>query len=186
MLENTICVILTGGQSRRMGTDKALLPLDGEALCLRLAEEFAPLVPVYFAVDRAGRFPTGRFGELVDRFPGQGPLNGIVSAFRGSDAAFALLVATDMPCCTPAAAERLAGAIGGHDACLYGNEPLFGLYTRRCLPVAEACLAAGQNAMRGFLDQISTRRLSADDPALFTNLNTPEELQAFRHRHETE
>ncbi len=181
MLDNTICVILTGGKSRRMGTDKAVLPLDGEALCLRLAEEFAPLVPVYFAVDRAGRFPTGRFGELADRFPGQGPLNGIVSAFRGSGAAYALLIATDMPCCTRAAAECLTGAIGGHDACLYGDEPLFGLYARSCLPAAEACLAAGQNAMRGFLGRIDALRLAPDDPALFTNLNTPEELQAFIH-----
>ena len=179
MLNDTVCIILTGGKSRRMGTDKAMLALDGRAMCLRLAEEFAPLAPVYFAVDRAGRFPTGRFGELADRWPGQGPLNGIVSAFRGTEAAYALLMATDMPCCTAAAAERLAAAIGDHEACLFGREPLFGLYGRTCLSAAEGCLAEGNNAMRAMLERIDVIRLAAEDEALFTNLNTPEEFRAF-------
>lgn len=179
MRNDLICVILTGGQSRRMGRDKAVLSLDGEAMSLRLAARFSAFAPVYFSVDRAGRFPVGEYGELVDHFAGQGPLNGIVSAFRDTDAQYALLMATDMPNASVAAAERLCGSIGEHDACLYGNEPLFALYRRRCLAVAEECLAAGQNAMRAFLERVDALRLAPEDDALFANLNTPEEWTRF-------
>lgn len=182
MRNDLICVILTGGQSRRMGRDKALLPLDGEAMSLRLAERFSALAPVYFSVDRAGRFPLGDYGELVDVYAGQGPLNGIVSAFRETDAAYALLMATDMPKASPAAAVRLVESIGAHDACLYGNEPLFALYHRRCLAAAEACLAAGQNAMRGFIDRVDALRLVPEDETVFANLNTPEEWADYIRR----
>lgn len=179
MRDDLICVILTGGKSRRMGADKALLKLDGEAMSLRLAERFAGFGPIYFSVDRAGRFPTGGYGELVDHYAGQGPLNGIVSAFCDTDASCALLMATDMPNASPDAAERLAEQIGAHDACLFGNEPLFALYRRSCLAAAEECLAAGQNAMRAFLQRVDVLRLPPEDESLFANLNTPEQWEAY-------
>lgn len=179
MRNDTICVILTGGQSRRMGRDKALLTLDGETISLRLAARFAPFAPVYFSVDRAGRFPLGGCGELVDRYPGRGPLNGIVAAFRDTGADYALLVATDMPNASPSAAERLCECIGAHDACLFADEPLFALYHRRCLASAEACLAEGKNAMRALLVRVDAHVLAPPDDALFANLNTPQEWSRF-------
>lgn len=179
MRNDLICVILTGGKSRRMGTDKALLKLDGAAMSLRLAERFAALAPVYFSVDRAGRFPVAGYGELVDRYAGQGPLNGIVSAFRGTQADYALLMATDMPNASPDAAERLLEKIGLHDACLFGDEPLFALYRRSCLAAAEQCLAAGRNAMRALLERVDVLHLPPEDETIFANLNTPEEWSRY-------
>lgn len=179
MRNDRICVILTGGKSRRMGADKALLPLEGEALSLRLAGRMEAFGPVYFAVDRAGRFPVGRFGELVDRYPGCGPLNGLVSAFCQTDAAYALLVATDMPAAEPDAAQRLAENIGRHDACIYGDEPLFALYGRTCLAAAESCLCEGKYAMRAMLDRVDVLRLAPADEMLFSNVNTPAQWEQY-------
>lgn len=179
MRNDLICVILTGGKSRRMGADKALLELGGEAMSLRLADRFAAFGRVYFSVDRAGRFPTGGYGELVDHYAGQGPLNGIVSAFRDTEAACVLLMATDMPNASVEAAERLAEQLGTHDACLFGDEPLFALYRRSCLAAAEGCLASGQNAMRAFLKRVDALCLPPEDASLFANLNTPEQWNAY-------
>lgn len=179
MRNDCICVILTGGKSCRMGADKALLPLEGEALSLRLAERMEAFGPVYFAPDRAGRFPAGRFGELIDCYPGCGPLNGIVSAFRQTEAAYALLVATDMPNAEPAAACRLAERIGQHDACIYGNEPLFALYGRNCLAAAERCISEGQYAMRALLERVDVLRLAPESAALFANVNTPAQWEEY-------
>ena len=177
-----ITIILTGGQSRRMGRDKAALPLDGKPMALRLAECFAPLGDVAFAVNEAGRFDTGGFAELVDRYPNQGPLNGLVSALYDSGEETVLLLATDMPAVTTEAAAILAEAIGDHDACVYADEPLFGLYRRRCLPVAEECLKEGRNAMRGFLDRIDVLYVPLENKELALNLNTPEEYEAYQKR----
>jgi len=177
-----ITVILTGGKSRRMGRDKAALEMDGTTMSLRLADRFASMGEVAFSVDRPGRFPVGAYREFVDRYPGQGPLNGLVSAFYNSAEEFVLLLATDMPAVTPEAAETLLSSIGEHDVCLFGDEPLFALYRRSCLNLAEEQLAFGQNAVYGFLNRVDVLSLPKPEEALFANLNTPEDLRFYCER----
>ncbi len=177
-----LTVILTGGQSRRMGRDKALLELEGEAMSLRLAERFSALGPVAFAVDRAGRFPTGEYRELPDRYPAQGPLNGLVSAFSESDEELVLLLATDMPAADPSAVAPLLAALGDYDACIYDGEPLFGLYTRCCLAPTLDCLHEGRRSFGALFERIALRRLPRADEALFQNLNTPDDYERYRKK----
>lgn len=173
-------VILTGGQSRRMGRDKALVELEGEAMSLRLARRFEELGPVAFCVDRRGRFPVGPYRELCDKFPGQGPLNGLVAAFEDGEEDTVLLIATDMPNLSPAAARKLFSAIGDHDACIFRGEPLFGLYRRNCGRIARSCLEDGKRSFRDFLPLLDVLRLEPTEEGLFQNLNTPEELENFK------
>lgn len=172
-------VILTGGQSRRMGRDKALLELNGRPMSLALAERYAELGPVAFCVDREGRFPVGPYRELCDKFPGQGPLNGLVSAFLETEEGSILLTATDMPGGTAAAARKLLDALGAYDACIYRGEPLFGVYRRSCLDAARRCLEEGKRSFKDLFSQIDVLRLEAPEEGLFQNLNTPEEYKAY-------
>jgi molybdopterin-guanine dinucleotide biosynthesis protein A len=166
-----------------MGKDKAMLPMDGQTMALLLARRYEDMGPVAFSVNQAGRFPVGNYRELVDEYPGCGPLNGIVSAFRQTGEDVVFLTATDMPAGDTAAVEALVQGLEGYDACIYGNEPLFGVYHRRCLEEAVACLEAGEYALRGFLRKIQLHRLETTRQELFTNLNTPEEYQAFLQAH---
>jgi molybdopterin-guanine dinucleotide biosynthesis protein A len=135
-----ITVILTGGKSARMGRDKALLKLNGENLSLTLADRFSKsLGPAAFSVDAAGRFPCRGYPELVDRFPGRGPMNGLISGLEYAGGGHILLLATDMPCADPALALELESRLGGHDVCAIRRaggriEPLFAVYGPRCLP----------------------------------------------------
>lgn len=179
-----LTVILTGGASRRMGTDKAMLPVSGETMAMNIAKRYEPLGPVAFSVDRPGRFPVGGYRELVDRYPGFGPLNGLVSAFLDTEEDVIFLTATDMPAGTPEAVRHLLEHLGEHDACLYENEPLFGVYRRRCLETAIASLEAGEYALRRFLEKIDARQLPVRDSEVLANLNTREEYEAFMTRGE--
>lgn len=162
-----------------MGRDKAMLPVDGKAMALMLAEKYAKLGPVAFSVDRRGRFSTGEYRELEDRFPGCGPLNGLVSAFLETEEDVIFLTATDMPGGDPGAVEHLLAHLGGHDACLYENEPLFGVYRRSCLAPAVESLEAGEYALRRFLGKVDALQLPAERREILQNLNTPEEYRAF-------
>ena len=179
-----ITVILTGGGSRRMGRDKAALPMGDRIMALALADKYAPLGPVYFSVDRIDRFDAGGYGQLEDLYPGQGPINGIVSAFRNTDADMIFLTATDMPAGDMQAVRLLTERIGSHDACLYENEPLFALYRRSCLEPAVACMERGQRSLRGLLARVDALRLPAGNRDIFINLNTPSEYARFINRQE--
>ncbi|MCD7770281.1 MAG: molybdenum cofactor guanylyltransferase [Oscillospiraceae bacterium] len=179
-----LVVILTGGASRRMGRDKAALPLDGQTMALSLAEKYKDLGPVCFSVDRRDRFPAGPYGQLIDRYPGRGPLNGIVSAFSEREEDMLLLTATDMPAARPEAALYLRERIGDHEACLFRGQPLFALYRRSCLGSAVECLEAGQPSFRALLERIDALVLPPEDEEMFLNLNTPAEYDAFINRRE--
>ncbi len=165
-----------------MGKDKATLPLRGGVMALDIAARYRELGPVAFAVDRAGRFPVGEYRELVDRYPGCGPLNGILSAFLETEEEQIFLTATDMPAGEPAAVRYLLEKLGEHDACLFAGEPLFGVYRRRVLPAARACLEEGSYSLRSFLKRIHALELPSERPEMLANLNTQADYETFLRR----
>ena len=183
-----LTVILTGGSSRRMGRDKALLGYGGGTLLQTLAERFRCVGPVAVSVDRAGRFPLYGAHELIDPYPGQGPMNGIVAAFRETGEQEILLTAVDLPYGDPALALRLNELRGGADACLLrrgpkGIEPLFAVYGLGCLAPAEDCMQEGQRSIMALLDRVRVRYVAPaelpgfDLERIFTNVNTPQEYE---------
>lgn len=112
-------VILAGGKSSRMGTNKAMLPVQGKPNIERLRDELVQAVPAN------GRFENSRvlqvivvandpaayrfLGETVipDRYPGMGPLAGIQVGLQASPCDWNVVVACDMPFATAAAARFL-------------------------------------------------------------------------------
>ena len=188
-----LTVILTGGSSRRMGRDKALLPFGESTLLQTLIDRYAPLGPVAVSVDAAGRFPFHGALELPDVFPGQGPMNGIVSAFRAVDAEELFLTAVDLPNGDTALMQHLAELRGEADVCLVtrgpkGIEPLFAVYGKRCRQIAEACLAEGRRSLMVLFDRVTVRSVAPEElpgfdlERIFTNVNTPEDYAALQQR----
>lgn len=181
-----LTVILTGGASRRMGRDKAMLQFGNETLLQTLIDRYGALGPVGVSVDRAGRFPFHGATELPDPFPGQGPMNGVLSGFRQTDAAELLLTAVDLPFGDPALALRLSALRYGADVCVLrrgpkGAEPLFAVYGRSCLKAAEACIEEGRRSLMALFDRVVVRSISPEELPGFdlericTNINTPED-----------
>lgn len=186
-----LTVILTGGSSRRMGRDKALLPFEGATLLQTLIDRYGAYGPVCVSVDRKGRFPFHGALEITDAYPGLGPLNGIVSGFRVSEAEELLLTAVDLPYGDPRLARRLSELRGESDACVIRSgpkdlEPLFAVYGRSCLAAAEACLADGRRSLFSMLERLNVRYASAEEfdgfdiERIFTNVNTPQEYEQLK------
>ena len=187
-----LTVILTGGKSRRMGKDKALLEAQGGTMSLMLAERYSSVLgEVVFSVDRPGRFDCGAFPQLPDAFPGKGPMNGLYSAFHATKEELVFLTATDMPCGDPTLAKKLTGCIGGGDICtiLRRNghvEPLFSVYHRRCLSMVETCLNGGTYSLLQLFRSLSVQAvpeeslLEWDVARILTNVNTPLDYRRYR------
>lgn len=180
-----LTVILSGGASRRMGRDKVVLPArNGEALYKNLISRYSPLGDVALSVDKAGKYELFGAAELVDEYPGEGPLNGVVSAFSQTDADLIFLTAADMPCGSAEAVGMLCRLLGDADACIAGTEerpePLMGVYRRSCLSAALECLASGERAMSALLRRISAKYAGELPGAeTLTNLNTPDDYRKY-------
>ena len=194
--------VLAGGMSRRMGTDKALLPLrpGDPPLAAVVLERVAAVAGEVFIV-ASHRPGYDRFGVPVvaDRFPGTGTLGGIATALAAASAERCLVVACDMPFLSPtllawmvdlpddadAFVPRLPGESRQGGGFVY--QTLHAIYRRTCLPPIEAALAADRRQVIGFFDRIRVRDISEAevrrfDPDLrsFFNANTPEAVESAR------
>ena len=173
-------LILCGGSSTRMGTDKAVMDWNGQTLLERAAgfwrdrKEVRGILAAVGSRDHIPALPAG-VSAVYDEYPGQGPMAGLHAAFSQSDAELIYVSAVDMPFLRPDA--LLPPPAGG--ACVYVKDgrpdPLFGVYRRSCLPVLEQLLAAGQNRMSLLLEKVDADYipLPAGFDALLDNLNTP-------------
>ncbi len=185
-MERIRVVILAGGQSRRMGHDKASLPFGGGTFLTHLVNVYQATFPVSVSVARRGQFDTAGAEEIADLVPGQGPLAGLQAAFRQTDADIIFFTATDLPFGSPALAEALLSLLGEHQAAVIRRsdgkiEPLFAAYRRSVLPDAEENLAQGRRALSALLEKLDVRWIDEDELAGFDlnraldNLNTPED-----------
>lgn len=179
-------LVLTGGQSTRMGTDKAALDYGrGEETrrVFSLLEEFCQQVFVSCRADQADL--PGRKGlpQVHDQLLGKGPLSGILAAFEMRPDAAWLVVACDLPRLDRSVLEtlvagrhpfRFATAFRGHQEL---PEPLCALYEPKARPRLYQFLAAGYDCPRKMLANSPIGLLEAPASDRLTNVNSPEERQ---------
>lgn len=182
-------VLLAGGQSSRMGVDKAGLVIDGEPLWQRqLAKLRATGAEEIFISGRAdGPYAASGLAIVEDATPDAGPLAGIEAALRLAKHDWLLVLAVDLPD-VPAEllAQLIADAMAGKAGLVPSRadwlQPLAAVYPRTCLALATQCLAGENRSMRRFFRLARKAKLADVSPvsdaeqALFRNLNTPADL----------
>ena len=179
--------ILAGGESRRMGTDKAALLFGGLSLLERTARTalFAGLTVLVVGRARPDGWQTPKVDFVLDAAPGRGPLGGLETALKHAGGPV-LAVACDMPLLASEALiwlrDRAAASTSKHGLVVLNEgqwEPLFSVYPPACLPLIESRLAAGRLSLHGLIEAGEFAR--ADAPgwvaAQLVNINTPEELR---------
>lgn len=182
----TAAVILAGGMSRRMGRDKAALPFGEETMLSHLVHTYQPYFDLTaVSLNTPGRFDTAGAMEVVDRRPGEGPMAGLEAAFLDTAADVIFLTGTDLPFGDPELARHLVDNLGEHDICLIrsekGPEPLFAVYSSRCLSAIQKSLEEGRRSMYSVIGQMATLELPAEDLKQFdvarilSNVNDPAE-----------
>lgn len=187
-------VILAGGQSRRLGRDKAVEPFGGEPLIRRVIRRASDAVTASHVVvvvanaERASQLPLERHHvTAVDVFPDCGSLGGIYTGLHASGTGWNLVTACDMPFLSASLLAHMASLRADVDAVVPvvdgRPEPTHALYHRRCLPAIEAKLRAGQLKISGFFGDVNVRYVEENevrelDPELlsFFNINRPEDL----------
>jgi FdhD protein len=185
-------VILAGGESRRMGSDKSLLPLGGGRFIDHayrcLAGLFEEVVIVTNSPELYDNIPCRKVPDL---YPLKGSLAGIHSGLSHARTERIFVVACDMPFLSAEVIRRLCARQAQGDVVIpageRGPEPLHALYHQRCLPAIEAVLDAGEKRIVRFFPQVRVHEVPASafadcDPEgrSFRNINTPQEYFALR------
>ncbi len=186
-------LVLAGGRSRRMGTDKALLPLDGEPLLartVRVAREISPTVAIAcLDPDRYRNCLPPNVRWLPEAQPEgpQGPLAALTRALPQLESEWLLLLACDLPCLSPEPLQRWADQLSGLPPEVAaavpkterGWEPLCGFYRTTAVADLRSWLSQGRRDFQGWLDSRLVLALPVTDPGLLLNCNTPGEWQAI-------
>jgi molybdopterin-guanine dinucleotide biosynthesis protein A len=123
MPDNDLSIlILAGGNSSRLGTDKAWLPAGGQALVERLAWRVLPLAgEILFSAKQPERFRALAASlpipaqVITDIYPGAGPLAGLHAGLRTAGHDLVLVLATDMPLVNLTLLAYLVGLAEGVD-----------------------------------------------------------------------
>ena len=176
-------VILAGGRATRL-PGKLELPIDGEPLLARVYHHLRDAAPVVIA--GAGTFSSALDAVLdcpivIDRWPGRGPLAGLLSASTEIATPWIFAVAGDAPRVTPLVLRTLLEARRDGDEAVISEhegrlEPLASLYRRDALErEGHDVLHEGNASMHALLDRLHVRRVTMA-PDLFLNVNTAADL----------
>jgi molybdopterin-guanine dinucleotide biosynthesis protein A len=178
--------VLAGGQSSRMGQDKALLLFKGRTLLEHVAGEVGGAAGNVTLVGKPSRYTNLGYPVIEDIFPACGPLSGIHAALTHSTAEWNLVVACDMPEVTAAFLGMIIerAAAGTADAVLPAGpselpEPLCAAYHRRSLEAIAGALTSGVRKVTDGLRGLDIDIWRVADSRYFHNLNTPQEWTCY-------
>jgi molybdopterin-guanine dinucleotide biosynthesis protein A len=183
--------IQAGGESRRMGRDKALIPFLGKPLIERVLRRVAPLADeVLVTTNRPESYAFLGLPLFSDLAPGRGALGGLLTALSAARHELVAVVACDMPFVSAALleAERDLLADTALDAAIPqtdgGTEPFHAVYRRAtCLPAILEAIQAEKWRVDAWFPQARLHFLTSEevlrydpDQLAFWNVNTPEDL----------
>lgn len=190
--------VQAGGSSTRFGTDKALVPLGGKTMLERTGELLASVCDDVTIVAPAGKYRDSPWPVLQDRWPGQGPLGGILTALDAmqepeTPPRWALILGCDMPFLTREFLAELCNRASRSSAVIVvpqsasGLEPLCACWNSSAIAGVQAAFNSGvrkvTEAMKRLpvevLDESAWKRFDTGS-RLFWNMNTPADYEEAR------
>lgn len=193
-IHNVTAVILAGGRSSRMHSNKALLPYKGgrfiEAIYRLLRSIFPEVILVTNNPEQYEFLPCKK---VPDIYEGMGVLAGIHSGLYHSSNPAIFAVACDMPYLMESLIRYMASRADAGGVLIpespSGLEPLHAVYGKGCLAAIEATLLSGQRRIVSFFDRTNVSKVNVEqvayfDPAFvsFVNINTPGDYFELRDR----
>lgn len=185
---NITGIILAGGKSARMGTDKGFLKLNSKTFIEHSIEALKPLVSKIIIVSNNPDYDIFNFERVEDIIKDAGPLAGLYSGLKQSKTEFNLVLSCDVPLINQ---EILASLIEAQDSYTdivqivsQGQSmPLIALYNKRCESVFYKLLIHNERRLHIAVNQCKVKNIELNfKNDLFTlNINTPEELKKVVH-----
>jgi molybdopterin-guanine dinucleotide biosynthesis protein A len=182
-------IILSGGKSTRMGTNKSLLQVGGERLIDRTIRTFRNIFQEMILVTNSPLDYLDQDCTIVtDIIKSKGALGGIYTGLFYASYDHAFVAACDMPFLNNAFIEYMIERCSGFDIVVPepcdGLQPLHAIYSRRCLPSIKRIIDRDQLKITGFYKGFKTLTIPEDvinrfdsKGKMFFNVNSQKDLE---------
>lgn len=186
--------LFVGGESRRMGADKATLMVGGKTLWSRQLESLQGVCPDQLLISARFKpeWSPGNIEIVLDEPESVGPLNGLRAALRRTETTHLLALAIDLPRMTSEHLLKLmqvsSPGCGVVPQCGELYEPLCAIYPSSALPFVERALAEGRYSLQSLVNILVQQNsmkifhVIENEQILYSNLNSPEDLRTITEK----
>jgi len=178
-------IILTGGQSHRMGVEKALLKINGIPLIQQVAQNVAPYChEIIISAHSIENFSGLPYRVVIDREPFQGPLMGILSGLEASHSNINFIVACDIPELDISLLQEMRTWAENYEIVVpmtqdHKLEPLLAFYHRNLIPRIEALLKKGIRKIIELYPLAQVKYIPFTPNGWYYNLNTEKDYLEY-------
>lgn len=187
--------VLAGGESSRMGANKALLELGGVPLIVRVTRLVAAVMGTATVVGQSETYSALGLRAIRDDWPGAGPLGAIATALRASESDWNLIVACDLPYLTKPWLEYLVSRARSSRADVVlpmndaGAEPLCAMYNKSGEAAIWLALGRGTRKVTNGLAGLTIEHIEPhewkgfdSEGLLFKNMNSAADYEEAKAR----
>jgi molybdopterin-guanine dinucleotide biosynthesis protein A len=187
LLEKATAIIMAGGGSRRMGIDKAMLPINGRPIIEKICEQLRNCFEqILISANEPKTFSFLGCEVIPDKVPEQGPLMGIASALEASANELNFVVACDIPHIKLEYVRRMLVEAAGSKADIVvpttgqkKYEPLFAIYNKGTLEAINKVLSSGGRKISDVFALCTVKYIELG--ANLMNLNTIADYERFQN-----
>ncbi|MHC4460589.1 MAG: molybdenum cofactor guanylyltransferase [Planctomycetota bacterium] len=189
MREKATAIILAGGDSGRMGTDKSMLLIKDRPIVETISEQLrGTFDQILISTNEADKLAFLGFEIIPDRIPGQGPLMGIASSLKASANEANFVVACDIPHIDLTYVRRMLAEAEDTDIVIPTTgdekyEPLFAVYRKSALKAINEVLSSGGRRISDVFARCRVKYIEMEARG-FANLNTITEYEEFQKKYD--
>lgn len=186
-------VVLAGGQSRRMGFNKAEAEMHGESMLIRMIDKLKMITPAIVVSSGTVTYPSIPWPQIFDEYPQCGPLGGIYSVLKVSTTSLNLVVSCDIPLVSTSLLRYIVDSAIKSDSLItvpidhQGQlQMMCAVYRKEVLPYLEKQLETQTFKMKALSDLVSVKYITIDrehplfHEHAFMNVNKPSSLDEAR------
>ncbi len=185
---NITGIILSGGKSYRMGSDKGFVLYKNKPFMQHVIDAMQPLVNEIIIVSDNPEYDKFKLKRINDSIKDAGPLAGLYSGLQASKTELNLVLSCDIPLMNTKTLQKLIDQVSDEIDVIQikskGKDmPLIALYNRQCKTVCYKLLMQGERRLRVALEQLKVKTITLDEfQEKFTeNINTQDDLKKINN-----
>ena len=186
--KNITGIVLAGGKSSRMGSDKGLLTINDKTFVEHVIVAMKPLVDKIIIVSNNKDYDQFGYRRVDDSIKDSGPLAALYSGLKHSETEFNLVLSCDIPMIKTEILKKLVDAdLENHEVVQIESNtktmPLIAMYKKQCMHKCLELLQQGERRLRVAVNELKTKTIiiNAEFDQFVKNVNTKEDLKTINH-----